>query len=345
MIDTLRLILTDYTISKHTKLLVQPSIYDHSDGMKLSNYDLFVDESTGEVVTGMKAYYNGEKINLTIKPSYSIKSDKVDKEVKLKRKSYDVVFRVKENEQAWNSPAYVQISVPRYKNPSNFYSLKTKDELKIIEQLGEDLKNIGIKTNIFNSNISRLDTFTNLETDEKFYQYKNIFDIINLSRKKAIDWNGSTFLWKNNQSQITVYDKIEEMNFKLKDKFERQKYPANVMRIENRNLTKKKILNNLGVVNVDQIFLAYDELKKNHKETINKNIFRYEPKDLEVIQGESLAGELMRFYRSGNRFWFQKFLTANGLKRLLTITSIDTIKKIIDEMEINGSESRKRVIR
>ena len=345
MIDTLRLLLTDYSISKHTKLLVQPSIYDHSDGMQLSNYDLFVDESTGEIVTGMKAYYNGEKINLTIKPTYSIKSEKSEKEIKFKRKSFDVVLKVNEKEKVWNSPCYVQFSIPRYNNPTNFYPLNLKKEMNVIEQVGSELNNIGIKTNIWNSNISRIDTFTNLETSENFHSYNNIFDLINLSRKKAVDWNGSTYLWKNNQSQITVYNKIDEMVYKLKDKFEKNKYPANVMRIESRRITKKNVLNNFGVMNIDQLFLNYDELKNNHKKTITNNLFKYEPKELEVIQGQSMANELMRFYQSKNRFWFQKFLTANGLKRLLTITNIDTINKIIDDMEFEGSDSRKRVIK
>jgi hypothetical protein len=160
-----------------------------------------------------------------------------------------------------------------------------------------------------------------------------------------VDWNGSTYLWKNNQSQITVYNKIDEMLYKLKDKFEKNKYPANVMRIESRRITKKNVLNNFGVMNIDQLFLNYDELKNNHKKTITNNLFKYEPKELEVIQGHSMANELMRFYQSKNRFWFQKFLTANGLKRLLTITNIDTIKNIIDDMEFEGSDSRKRVIK
>jgi hypothetical protein len=98
-------------------------------------------------------------------------------------------------------------------------------------------------------------------------------------------------------------------------------------------------------MNIDQLFLNYDELKNNHKKTITNNLFKYEPKELEVIQGQSMANELMRFYQSKNRFWFQKFLTANGLKRLLTITNIDTINKIIDDMEFEGSDSRKRVIK
>jgi hypothetical protein len=313
--------------------------------MQLSNYDLFIDESTGEIVKGMKAYYNGEKINLTIKPTYSIKSDESEKKIKFKRNSYDVVFKINEKEKVWNSPCYVQFSIPRYNNPTNFYSLNLKKEMNVIEQVGSELKNIGIKTNIWNSNISRIDTFTNLETDEKFYNYKNIFDLINLSRKKAVDWNGSTYLWKNKQSQITVYDKLEEMNYKMKDKFLKNKYPPNVMRIESRRITKKNVLNNFGVMNIDQLFLNYDELKNNHKKTIANNLFKYEPKDLEVIQGEILAYELNRFYKSGNRFWFQKFLIANGLKSLLKVTSVDMLNKIIDEMEFDGCARRKRVIK
>jgi hypothetical protein len=217
--------------------------------------------------------------------------------------------------------------------------------MNVIDEVGNELKNIGIKTNIWNSNISRIDTFTNLETSENFHNYNNIFDLINLSRKKAVDWNGSTYLWKNNQSQITVYNKIDEMVYKLKDKFEKNKYPANVMRIESRRITKKNVLNNFGVMNIDQLFLNYDELKNNHKHTITKNLFKYEPKDLEVLQGQSLANELMRFYQSKHRLWFQKFVIANGLKRLLTINNIDTIMKIIDDMDIEGCESRKRKIK
>src|SRR5690554_6458047 len=344
MIDTLKLHLVDYTVSKNSKLIIQPAAYQHSDGVMQGNYDLFVDEN-GELISGSRAYFNHDKFNLTILPHYTTELRTDKKEIKFKRKSYDVVFTLDKNEEIFNSKCFVQLSIPRYKNETNFKPVSIKNQIAILTDLEYELKKIGIKTNIFKSTISRVDTFTNLQTDEKFYNYKNVFDLINMSRKKAVDWNGQTYLWKNKQSQVTVYDKIEEMQYKLRDKFPVNRYPPNVMRIEVRRLTKRNILNQIGVTNLDHLYAEYDELKKQHKETIIHNLFKYEPKELEVIQSDSLYNELMRFYKSGNRFWFNKFLTANGLKRLLTITSLDTIKKIIDEMDIEGSESRKRVVK
>ena len=142
--------------------------------------------------------------------------------------------------------------------------------MKILE---DRLKQNGIRTNIYNSNLSRLDTFTNIPTDHIFFSYSNLFSLMECSRMKAIDWGGESFLWKNGQQELMIYDKIKEM--KVKNPKAKIRTKINVMRLENRLLKKRKIESSLKFKTLGELYKNYDELKHFHKIEVEKKIFKY----------------------------------------------------------------------
>ena len=86
MIDTIKLNLEDCEINSKAQIVIEPSPYIHDSQQRFINYDLFLDNSTGEIVQGKKAYLNTDKFNITIKPKYKLETDAVDKKIMYDKK-------------------------------------------------------------------------------------------------------------------------------------------------------------------------------------------------------------------------------------------------------------------
>jgi hypothetical protein len=342
MIDTLRLNLSDCEISSHTPIIIERSPYLHDSQQQFIDYDLFVDNS-GEIVTGKKAYYNSEKFNITINPKYTLKVDAIEEkhliEFKLGDMKVGLVNQISKPEEKFNAGVFVQASLPRYLHPTNFNSLSISDEKNVLNQLEKDLAGIGIKTNIWDSTISRIDAFTNLITEENFNSYSNLFSIIQGTRLQNYTYNGETFLWKNGEKQITCYDKIKDLKAKIKDETFYGFLPANVMRIETRNLRKRKIRSALGFVNIKDLFKNYDYLKENHRSEIETTIFKYDVTDVERMTGNFIKEDMEYFYKKGSGYWFSNYLKMFGVASLLKLSDMETIIEKVNEI-IDNDENR-----
>jgi hypothetical protein len=315
----------------------------HDSQQAFIDYDLFVDKA-GEIVTGKKAYYNTDKFNVTINPKYSIKMDESDKKVLFDIKLGDMrvkkIHEIDQPEEKFNSGIFVQASLPRYLQPTNFNSLSITDEKKVLNQLEKDLAGMGIKTNIWESNISRVDTFTNLITEENFNSYSNLFSIIQGTRLQNYSYNGETYLWKNGEKQITCYDKIKDLKAKTKDVTAYGFLPANVMRMETRMLRKRKIRSVLSFLNLKDLYKNYDYLRINHKHEIETCIFKYEIADVERLTGNFIKEDMQYFYKKGSRLWFNNYLKMFGVASLLKLSDMETIIEKVNEI-IDGDEVRK----
>jgi len=350
MIDTLRLNLSDCEISSHTPIIIERSPYLHDSQQQFIDYDLFVDKA-GEIVKGKKAYYNSDKFNITINPKYSIKTDESDKkilfDIKLGDMRVDKIHETNLPEEKFNSGVFVQASLPRYLHPTNFNSLTNLEEKKVLNQLEKDLSGIGIKTNIWDSNISRIDTFTNLITEENFNSYSNLFAIIQGTRLQNYTYNGETYLWKNGEKQITCYDKIKDLIAKTKDKTAYGFLPANVMRMETRYLRKRKIRSVLSFLNLKDLYKNYDYLRVNHKSEIEKTIFKYDVTDVERMTGNFIKEDMLYFYKKGSRLWFNNYLKMFGVASLLKLSDMETIiekvNEIIDSDEVKKLKNKRMV--
>lgn len=355
MIDTIRLNLLDCQISDSTPLTIQPCSYTHSDQKDIASYDLFVD-TAGEVVTGQKAFYNSKYFNLTILPKLNVwlperDTNKINllvpqRDKKGKLKSIQRIRPGHFDSEKFNSKIFLQFSFPRFKKETNFKELKQKELFDVLDFVSKELRDIGIKTNIYNSDLSRIDSFTNITTSEPFQAYTPVFTLLEATRKKAVEWNGQTYLWRSDEHQITCYDKIEEMRAKIKDENVLSRLTNNnVLRIENRWNTKRKIFSKLKFQNVYELLDNYDTLKTEFKNDIESTIFRYKENQIEWLTGKQINQALQTFCNSGRRYWFREFMVFTGYLSLTKLTTPEIILKAIDELNIQGSESKVRVIK
>lgn len=335
MVDTLRLNLVDCEIKKSCPLTVQPGLIDYSTGKTFNESDLFID-TNGRIVTGSKAYFNHDKFNLTIQPSIEpVLNDFNRTKLKIKR-----FKRINETLQPdlydWNCEdevkgIFIQTSLPRLLNETNLKTLTFDEQKTALNILESELKIYGIKTNILNANLSRVDTFTNLKTDFPFYSYSNLFSLMECSRMKSVGYADESFLFKNGNQQLAIYDKVLEMKTKKPElKFSAHK---NIMRIENRLLKKRAIDTRLHFLKLDDIYKNYDEIKDYHKKEIGKRLFKYDLDEID-FKTTNMIEASMRFCKSqfGNK-WFENFFVMEGMKQIIKVMDVNHLIEIVDELD------------
>ena len=344
MIDTIRLNLIDCEIKKSCPLTVQPGNLDYSTGKVMNESDLFID-STGKIITGSKAYLNHDKFNLTIQPTIEPEITEYNRS-KLKIKRFKRIDeKIQKDLYDYNSDEnvkgiFVQTSLPRLLSETNLKTLSFDEQITALKILESELKKYGIKTNIFDANLSRVDTFTNLKTDFSFFAYSNLFNLMECSRMKSVGYADESFLWKNGNQQLAIYDKILELKTKKPDiKINSSK---NIMRIENRLLKKRAIDTRLHFLKVSDLFQNYNEVKEYHKTEITKRLFKYDLAEIEVMTENDLKQRFIYAKEVYGKKWFDKYCFNFGLYSVAKIADIEFLGNVISEID-GGSNGQIRV--
>jgi hypothetical protein len=335
MIDTLRLNLVDCEIKRSCPLTVQQGNIDYSTGLIYNENDLFIDNS-GKIIKGSKAYLNDDKFNLTINPTIeSEKNDFNQNKIKVK-KFHRIDEKIQPDLFDWESEEEVKgifltTSLPRLLNESNLKTLSFDEQNTALKNLELKLKEYGIKTNIFNANLSRIDTFTNITTELPFYNYSNLFSLMDCSRMKSIGYGNESFLWRNGNQELMIYDKKKE----LQDKKPNLKFRThtNVMRLENRLLKKRKILSSIKFKTVKELYDNYSDLKNFHKKELEKKIFKYDIDEIGFLTSNKTESEL-RYCKSifGSK-WLDRFFQLEGMKEIIRNFDIDYLFNLIEELD------------
>ena len=333
MIDTLRLSLNETLIKDNAELNIIQGDIEMSSGLNME-HDLFVTES-GEIIRGKKAYLNTDLYNLTILSKQDA-DFKFEDEKKYKFQTKYGFYRFKhipaKINNRTNAKIFLQTSLPKINNylkGENNYNLNavTPEEIPgIIKFLYDDLSSKGIVTDFDGSEISRMDIFNNVKTENKYLDYTQVFNQLNFSRKRNLNFGGETFLYYNKSSELCIYDKTEEL--KKKD----IKIEDHTMRFENRYLTKKSFFNKFKVSS-SQSLINFPEYKK---ELINIGNEIFDKKKIEVnmIDENNLRMMLMQF-KENRRFWIRDFFYHEGMisvlnnvdKNILLLILKDLMKK------------------
>ena len=302
MIDTLKLYIEDFTVTPGAEIVIQPSPYVLGTGELTSDYPLI--ESEGISIGGAKAYLNTDRFNLTIQ----------DK-----------------------SRAFLQCSLPKVNAGDNYKPLNKAEAEQAIYVLGQELWESGFHTDIDKSNISRLDTFRNVLTDEPYMQYADLFRVLRGKRKLKRDY-GSTFLWHNTQEQLCIYDKIEEMRIRKKDT---KDYP-DTMRFEHRLLNKRKASKVLGFSAVEAIPDNWQVIKDKTRQAWERDIFSFTVEDVEVMACSEIE-ELYRYAkRTSKRYYLSKFISLLAGAQLRGVRP-ETLREMINRCESEEKGSIKKV--
>ena len=344
MIDTIRLNLIDCEIKKSCPLTVQPGNLDYSTGKIMNESDLFID-STGKIVTGSKAYLNHDKFNLTIQPSIESELNDFNRsKLKIKRfkrideKIQKDIFDYNTDEEV--KGIFLQTSLPRLLSETNLKTLSFDEQKTALKILESELKKYGIKTNIFDANLSRVDTFTNLKTDYSFFAYSNLFNLMECSRMKSVGYADESYLWKNGNQQLAIYDKVLELKVKRPElKFQSNK---NIMRIENRLLKKRAIDTRLHLIKLDDLYKNYNDVKEYHKKEITKRLFKYDLDEIELMTEIDLKQKFIYAKEIYGKKWFDKYCFNFGLFSVSKIADINFLGNVIAELD-NITENNIRV--
>lgn len=199
----------------------------------------------------------------------------------------------------------VACSVPKYMNGQNFYTSNKTEYKRFLEQVETDLREIGIKTDVKNCSVSRLDLTENVFTDFPYFEYLPILNNSQSERYKCRDYGKSTFLCGNHSRQVCCYDKIDCMK-ELEENIPTEIINENVFRCENR-LLKKDVIQKYDIITNQNIITNFDSMKDIYKENVKKILFN---NSAEILKQDckNFDSNFERYLQSGNTR-FETFIT------------------------------------
>lgn len=291
MIDTFNLTLTDLDISG-ANLQIETPNYNLATGEMEATYDLFRDTRTGKIVNAKKAYLNHPKFTFEIRPNHFLNPSLIES-----RPDLTTIKRV-------------NLSVPKYARGKNTEAVSVGEFKEVLTDLEKTLKDNGIKTNIQNAEVSRVDIFKMLKTD---YEFMNYVEVLSLLDFKRLDKNrdyGTTLLSYNNQRQFAIYDKIEEEIIKAKREKNsnyntRQKHDR--MRFEYRLLKSKSVKSQIGFTTVKEYHKNYDQVERAFYE-YTQATFGKEPENVTKLIIEDFRQGLIEYKNRGLKNPIEQFI-------------------------------------
>jgi hypothetical protein len=297
MLDTLKLSLTEYSVSSGAKLQIQLGLADNATGELSGNNRLWW--ADGRAVTGSRAWHNGELFNVTIKP----------------------------NPHAPGAPSLclVQFSVPKVAEGSNYRATDSVGATRALRACETFLSEIGISTNLKTAAVSRLDAFRVAVCSEPFDAYRPVFSTLQGRRMQKRDY-GRTFLWENTLQEVCVYDKLEEMR---RNKHSVDGLPPNSLRFELRALKMQKVRSWLGIQNAGEVVDNLDHIEREYRATMQKQLFKGEVSQASKLTQGQVRDQLAAAKEHCGRYWFDNWLRAVAINALGE--DLDAVKAAIQE--------------
>ena len=305
-LDTVKLHISDYSISSQSNLKIQPGTFNIGTG-ELTNDNVLVRDSAGKIYHGARAYLNTAKIHFDVKPFHS-------------------------NGQSTTS-AFVHFSVPKLHN--NGVNYKPVSEAQVRDAFGmveQELQENGINTDIREANLSRVDTFRNVEPREPFIAYFALLDLLKARRGVKRSY-GTTYLLGNSQQEFCVYDKNVEM---AKHGVDLRGFPENTMRFEHRLLNKRKVQTTYGFTNVnDLLHGGLEVVEQKRRQAWSNSLFRYEVTDVIRLGAASLEAEMRAFQAKYDKRWYNNFLRCYGAYHLASLVGVEVVKLALQSVEVD----------
>lgn len=301
-LDTVHLHLTDYSVQADNALTIVPSAYKASTGELVSDFHLYTDTS-GRQVNGRRAFVNTPKLQCTFEPF---------------------------TKTVQGVSCFVQFSVPKVHYGNNYYSVGEQGSQAVFKEVEKELWESGVHTDINTCNITRLDTFKNIEPEENFNSYSPLFGLLKMRRGVDRTYPES-FLMKNSQQQFCVYDKIAEMQNR---KVDTSPFPEKTMRFEHRCMNRQKVQNVFGFSSVASLFEGgYLTVKKKQVEEWGTNLFCYGVEEVMTLGSGVIEQELRYFKEKYKRNWFDWFLKSNGTRYLAEVAGVEVVRMALQNIE------------
>jgi hypothetical protein len=298
MLDTLKLSLTEYSVSSDAQFQIQPGLLDNATGELVGNNRLW--SAGGRAVTGSRAWHNGEHFNVTIKPN--------------------------PHAPGGLPLCLVQFSVPKVATGSNFRAVDADGTTRALRAAQKYLREIGVKTKLASAAVSRLDAFRNLECVEPFAAYHPVLATLQGQRMRRRDY-GRTLLWENTLSELCAYDKREEM---VRNKHSIEGLPPHPLRFEARALKMQKVRAWLGIENAGQLPDALPHIEQQYREMMRKQLFKGEVGQAAALTQGQVREQLAAAKELGGRYWVDDWLRAVAINSMSG--DLDAVKAAIQDV-------------
>jgi len=301
MLDTVKVFIPEYSISDSSQLQVQPSKILAGTGEKLSEFELF-QTVAGRRFRGTRAFLNTDRWNLDLKP---------------------FAFA------GGGTACFLHFSVPKCHYGDNYYSVGEQGSQAVFNLVEQELKENGFYCNLQKAQLSRIDTFKNIEPSEPFETYSPLLEL--LQARRAIKRSyGTTYLVSNTQQEFCVYDKLKEREIHKLD----NSGLAETMRFEHRLLSKRKISSVLGFSQVADLFSGgYAVIKDKNKQSWRESLFRFEVEEVVQLGSQELAQTMLNFKQAHGRNWFGYFLRSYGAFYLAQYAGVEVVELALQNFE------------
>jgi hypothetical protein len=271
-------------------------------GAATANFPLW--HNGTQMIEGAYAYHRQEHINVKLYPM------------------------PKPEGQGMGTICSIRFEVPKFAGDSNYHPTDRKGTQRAIRSAEKHLAAIGIKTSLKTAQISRLDAFKNVVAEEPYSCYQSVLSLLSGSRMKQRGYENG-FLWENQQQQVCVYDKLRKMEH---DKFSIAGLPRNSIRFEHRMLKSKKVRDALNFRSVADLLESYDTIASSYEQTMRKQLFRYEPAEVETIMASEMEAEMRFFKEKYGRNSLSLYLKCYGLHSMLQLTNMETILGAVESV-------------
>lgn len=305
MVDTLVLNLKSYEIGRNHLLTIQPPVI-RPGGECGYSFDVNGQDAA-------KAYHNGEKFNVSML---------LDKQGK--------------------PGLFVQTSLPRYMAENNTVAIDKNSAKEIIQSLESDLSGIGIKSNVKNSTISRMDLFRNAETKYSFDTYSPVLNLLSAKRMKSQEFGGQGFMYRNSRHEIVAYDKIQEMEHKAKKnhiEINRSIYAENLLRFEYRMKGHEKVESVTGFNTAGTLIENYDSLNDSYNYSMKETLFHLDGQGIEILQTKKLESLLSALKEQYPRSYMRRFDTLAAMQGYESYGGANRIKAVLESVSGNRMAS------
>jgi hypothetical protein len=309
-IDTLRTRLEHCEIMPNANIRVDPATIDYQTGLPEHERNLFVDER-GNLVRGKKAYCND--------PFFQ----------------FDITFK----------GIFVKSSIPLIHSGgiNNLLAPNSSNDFKAaIEQLENELYKNGIKANLLNGFLSRVDFFKMIESNLPYPYYDSVYGNLLPSRLRQIDLGYDSFLFVNNYRQIAFYDKHKEMIDKHNTAFN---CPNNSHRHEIRFTSAKSNKANLKIDTCSKLVEVYPQLPEFVSNYLSKEAFKWKPEQFKRGLNQNFRNDLLIYQDKHGRNSQQRYWSDHGLMRQLSDIGKEVILEEIGRIHGKQAKSvmRKRI--
>lgn len=314
-IDTIHLTLGEYEISPVNNLRIRDRSYKAVDGVfddADDDREIYIYNNNGYYLSGVRAFINNPKHTLEIYPA---------------RKGEH------------KGKCTLRLSIPKQVHNNNYHGVEFSDIKNIMDVLERDLYENGITTDLSTADITRIDTFQNLEIDHSYTEYIKVFRSLQSIRDDCQVYD-TTYTWGNKSWQISVYDKNAEM---ARHDIDHNKYPTTA-RFEYRILNRETVKRQLGTTRLCDLYDDHSRLLEARHKALEK-LFSHDLGN----NGKSLPDDFLSvadaFKKEYGDKWLPRLMEASFLGILEERLGTEESQKFINNEIVTGSRSSKSMKR